>query len=154
MGRRSRKWIWLWGFVLAIAVLAAIFFKSRPMLSPENHPKILFMDIELEKGGKTSAYTISDDEIPDEMAHQLISIFTDIKIRNTLLPPPQVYEIAEGCTHITVRLMLENAKTSSMFVNLCSDPHYSSAQFGDTHYSIIHSQQVFDSVYRLLSDES
>lgn len=151
--KEIKKGIGICILVILIAVLVAIFFKSKPMIEPENSPGISFISVTLGEDGEVRTYDMSENEISDELADDLVSIFQNIKIRNTLFPPPQRYEILDGSTHITVKVSLENSEILSMFVNLCSDPQYSSAQFGDTHYHIINSQQVYEDVSRLLSDE-
>lgn len=139
--------------VIAITVTVAIFFKHRPMIEPMNNPYISFINVTIKEDEEVRRLHIPGNEVSDELADNLISIFLNTKIRNRLLPPPRTYQVLDGSTYITVDVELENAETLSMLVNLCSRPQYNSAQFGDTHYYIVDAQKVYEDVYGLLSDE-
>ena len=58
-------------------------------------------------------------------------------------------QLAEAL-YVTIKVSLDNHDFSSMRVNLCTNPQYDSAQFGDTHYHIINHQKLYQNVYDLL----
>lgn len=139
--------------VASIVIVAVIFFEDKPMIKAESSPDISFISLTLNEDGRISTFDVPGSEISDELADNLISLFLNTRIRNRLFPPPQSYEIVDGSRHISIKITLKNAKTLSMFVNLCNDPQYNSAQFGDTHYTIINHQQVYEDVFHLLSSD-
>ena len=151
--RFLKKRVWIYIFIASIAIVAVIFFEDKPMIEAENSPEISFISLTLKEDGIIQTFEVSGSELSDELADNLISLFLDARIRNRLFPPPQSYETTDGSRHVTIKITLENAKTLSMFVNLCSTPQYNSAQFGDTHYTIINHQQLYEDVFHLLSGE-
>lgn len=138
--------------IFIITVTVAMFFKHRPMIRSMNYPHIHFIEIMIKEDGEISRFYITKNEISDELADNLISVFLNTDIRRSLFPLPQTYEILDGTTYITVGIGLENAETLAMYVNLCSSSQYNSAQFGDTHYYIVDYQKVYNDIYCLLSD--
>ena len=151
--RFLKKRVWIYIFIASIAIVAVIFFEDKPMIEAENSPEISFISLTLKEDGMIQTFDVPGSELSDELADNLISLFLDARIRNRLFPPPQSYEITDGSRHVTIKITLENAKTLSMFVNLCSTPQYNSAQFDDTHYTIINHQHLYEDVFHLLSGE-
>ena len=133
-------------------IVIVIFFEGKPMIEAENSPEISFISLTLKENGRISIFDMPGSEVSDELADNLISLFLNVRIRNRLFPPPQSYNIVDGSRHVSIKIRLENAKTLSMFVNLCNDPRYNSAQFGNTHYTIINHQQLYEDVFHLLSE--
>ena len=152
----SRRWKVVLGVIVVVfaaaAVAAVMFFKSRPMLGEENNPRVASVSAEIGRGGETFSYDIPKSGISDELNEALISLFLDAEIRNSLLPRPQTYTVSDGSVYLSVKVSLENAGDLSMRVNLSNVSDYNSAQFGDTHYSIVDHQTLYQEVHALLSD--
>ena len=151
----SRKWNVILGVVVVIAaaaVAAAVFFRSRPMLEEENVPRVASISAEIGRDGETFSYDIPESGISDELNEALISLFLDAEMRNSLPPRPQTYTVSDGSVYLSVKVSLESAGDLSMRVNLSDVSDYNSAQFGDTHYSIVDHQTLYQEVHALLSD--
>ena len=151
----SRKWNVILGVVVVIAaaaVAAAVFFRSRPMLEEENVPRVASISAEIGRDGETFSYDIPESGISDELNEALISLFLDAEMRNSLLPRPETYTVSDGSVYLSVKVSLESAGDLSMRVNLSDVSDYNSAQFGDTHYSIVDHQTLYQEVHALLSD--
>lgn len=131
-----------------VIVAAAVFLRHRPMIDPADHPRVVSIGVTVGQDGETYDCDIPESGISDELSDALISLFLNTEMRNSLLPRPESYDIANGSVFITVKVSLEH---SSMRVNLGNGPDYSSAQFGDTHYHIVNHQELYQDVYGLLS---
>ena len=151
----SRKWKVILGVVVviaAVAVAAAVFFRSRPMLEGENVPRVASISAEIGRGGETFSYDIPESGISDELNDALTSLFLNAEMRNRLLPRSQTYTVSDGSVYLSVKVSLENADALSMRVNLSNSSDYNSAQFWDTNYAIADHQTLYQDVYDLLSD--
>ena len=138
------------GVVLLVVIgVSAVFFRSKPMIEPADHPQISFISATVEQQGKTYDCDVPEGELPEEVKDALIALFLRTEIRNTLFPPPQTYTVSDDSVFICVKVQLDNA---ALYMNLCSHSDYNSAQFGDTHYDIVDHQTLYQDVYPLLSD--
>lgn len=68
-------------------------------------------------------------------------------MRRRIFSPPQIYSAAENSVYMTVKVVLEGGDYLSMRVNLSTEEEYNSAQFGDTHFLIMNSRQLYQEVY-------
>ena len=151
----SKKWKALGAVVVviaAVAVAAAVFFQSKPMLGEGNAPRVVSISAEIGRDGEIFSSDIPESGISDELNDALISLFLNAEMRNSLLPRPQNYTISDGSVYLSVNVSLERADALSMRVNLSNSSDYNSAQFGETHYSILDHQTLYQDVYDLLSD--
>lgn len=152
----SRKWMAGLGaaivVIAALAVAAAVFFRSRPMLGEENAPRVESISAEIGRDGKTFSADIPESGISQELNDALIALFRSAEMRNRLLPRPHSYTVSDGSVYLSVRVLLDEGDSLSMRVNLSNQPDYSSAQFGDVHYVIPDHQTLYQEVYDLLSD--
>ncbi|MDE6616644.1 MAG: hypothetical protein K2K35_08745 [Lachnospiraceae bacterium] len=140
------------GVSFIIVVAAGVFFQHKPMIVRMNNPHIAFISATFGQDGTTYDCDISESRIPDELDDALTSLFLNTEIRRSIFSPPQSYTVSDGSVHITIKILLDNSDSMSMFVNLCTKPGYNSAQFGDTHYYIVNHQKLYRDVYGLLSD--
>ena len=78
----NRKWKVILGVVVviaAVAVAAAVFFRSRPMLEGENVPRVASISAEIGRGGETFSYDIPESGISDELNDALTSLFLNVE---------------------------------------------------------------------------
>ncbi|MCI6639374.1 MAG: hypothetical protein MSH10_01050 [Pygmaiobacter massiliensis] len=123
------------------------------MIEPDNHPQIESIYATIGHNGETFDSVISQNELSDELNNSLLELFFHTKIKRRLLPYPKNYTILDGSVYLTVRVLLDNADSLSLYVNLSSQSDYNSAQFGDTHFQIVEGQKLYEQVYSLLSDK-
>lgn len=138
------------GFILAVTVAAAVYLPNKPMVEQINNPHIVSISATVGQGGKTFNYDIPKSKISNELNDTLISMFLNSEMKAAFFPPPPTYTISDDSLYVTIKVSLDNHDFSSMRVNLCTDPQYDSAQFGDTHYHIINHQKLYQNVYDLL----
>lgn len=134
--------------VVLVAVAAAAFFRSKPMLDPADSPRISLITADYENGGETYHCDISQENIPQKLSRDLVALFQGVTIRNTLFPRQNTYTVEPDSVYISIQVGLAEG---SMRVNLSTNSAYTSAQFGDTHYSIVDGQDLYQKVYDRLS---
>ncbi len=134
--------------IVVVAVIAAVFFRARPMLDPAETPQIRSISVTYENGGETYDCDIFQEDIPQELNDDLVDLFQGAEMRNTLFPPSMVYTVQPDSVYIGVWVGLDEG---SMRVNLSTNSDYTSAQFGDTHYAIVDGQGLYQKVYDLVS---
>ena len=91
---------------------------------------------------------ISQENIPQKLSRDLVSLFQGFTIRNTLFPRQNTYTVEPDSVYISIQVGLAEG---SMRVNLSTNSAYTSAQFGDTHCSIVDGQDLYQKVYDRLS---
>lgn len=134
--------------VVAVVVIAAVFFRAKPMLDPAETPQILSISADYEDGGETYRCDISQEDIPQALNDQLVALFQGAEMRNVRLFRPQSFTTDQGSVYFNIWVGLERG---SMTVNLSTNADYLSAQFGDTHYAIVDGQELYQQVYELVS---
>lgn len=148
MTKKQKTGIGIGIFAVTVIVAAVVLLRHRPMIAPADHPRVVSIGVIVGQDGETYDYDIPESGISDELNDALISLFLNTEMRNSLLPRPESYTIADGSVFITIKVSLEH---TSMRVNLSNGPDYSSAQF-DAHYHIVDHQELYQNVYGLLSD--
>ena len=98
--------------------------------------------------GETYHCDISQENIPQKLSSDLVALFQGVTIRNTLFPRPNTYTVEPDSVYISIQVGLAEG---SMRVNLSTNSAYTSAQFGDTHCSIVDGQDLYQKVYDRLS---
>ena len=134
--------------VALVAVAAAAFFRSKPMLDPADTLQVRSISADYWNGGETYHCDISQENIPQKLSRDLVSLFQGFTIRNTLFPRPNTYTVEPDSVYISIQVGLAEG---SMRVNLSTNSAYTSAQFGDTHCSIVDGQDLYQKVYDRLS---
>ena len=134
--------------VVLVAVAAAAFFRSKPMLDPADTLQVRSISADYWNGGETYHCDISQENIPQKLSRDLVSLFQGFTIRNTLFPRQNTYTVEPDSVYISIQVGLAEG---SMRVNLSTNSAYTSAQFGDTHYSIVDGQDLYQKVYDRLS---
>ena len=134
--------------VVLVAVATAAFFRSKPMLDPADSPRISLITADYWNGGETYHCDISQENIPQKLSRDLVSLFQGFTIRNTLFPRQNTYTVEPDSVYISIQVGLAEG---SMRVNLSTNSAYTSAQFGDTHCSIVDGQNLYQKVYDRLS---
>ena len=134
--------------VVLVAVATAAFFRSKPMLDPADSPRISLITADYWNSGETYHCDISQENIPQKLSSDLVALFQGFTIRNTLFPRQNTYTVEPDSVYISIQVGLAEG---SMRVNLSTNSAYTSAQFGDTHYSIVDGQDLYQKVYDRLS---
>lgn len=134
--------------VVLVAVAAAAFFRSKPMVDPADTLQVRSISADYWNGGETYHCDISQENIPQKLSRDLVSLFQGVTIRNTLFPRPNTYTVEPDSVYISINVGLAEG---SMRVNLSTNSAYTSAQFGDTHCSIVGGQDLYQKVYDRLS---
>lgn len=134
--------------VVLVAVAAAAFFRSKPMLDPADSPRISLITADYENGGESYRSTMEQTDISRNLNNQLIALFQGTQMRNVRFLRPQSFHMEPGSVYLNVWVETDRA---SMLVNLSTNSDYNSAQFGDTHYSIVDGQDLYQKVYDRLS---
>lgn len=134
--------------VVLVAVAAAAFFRSKPMVDPADTLQVRSISADYWNGGETYHCDISQENIPQKLSRDLVSLFQGFTIRNTLFPRQNTYTVEPDSVYISIQVGLAEG---SMRVNLSTNSAYTSAQFGDTHYSIVDGQDLYQKVYDRLS---
>ena len=134
--------------VALVAVAAAAFFRSKPMVDPADTLQVRSISADYWNGGETYHCDISQENIPQKLSRDLVSLFQGVTIRNTLFPRPNTYTVEPDSVYISIQVGLSEG---SMRVNLSTNSAYTSAQLGDTHCSIVDGQALYQKVYDRLS---
>ena len=134
--------------VALVAVAAAAFFRSKPMLDLADTLQVRSISADYWNSGETYHCDISQENIPQKLSRDLVSLFQGFTIRNTLFPRQNTYTVEPDSVYISIQVGLAEG---SMRVNLSTNSAYTSAQFGDTHYSIVDGQDLYQKVYDRLS---
>ena len=134
--------------VALVAVAAAAFFRSKPMVDPADTLQVRSISADYWNSGETYHCDISQENIPQKLSRDLVSLFQGVTIRNTLFPRPNTYTVEPDSVYISIQVGLSEG---SMRVNLSTNSAYTSAQFGDTHCSIVDGQDLYQKVYDRLS---
>ena len=134
--------------VVLVAVAAAAFFRSKPMLDLADTLQVRSISADYWNSGETYRCDISQENIPQKLSRDLVSLFQGFTIRNTLFPRQNTYTVEPDSVYISIQVGLAEG---SMRVNLSTNSAYTSAQFGDTHYSIVDGQDLYQKVYDRLS---
>ena len=134
--------------VVLVAVAAAAFFRSKPMLDLADTLQVRSISADYWNSGETYHCDISQENIPQKLSRDLVSLFQGFTIRNTLFPRQNTYTVEPDSVCISIQVGLAEG---SMRVNLSTNSAYTSAQFGDTHYSIVDGQNLYQKVYDRLS---
>ena len=134
--------------VVLVAVAAAAFFRSKPMVDLADTLQVRSISADYWKGGETYHCDISQENIPQKLSSDLVALFQGVTIRNTLFPRPNTYTVEPDSVYISIQVGLAEG---SMRVNLSTNSTYTSAQFGDTHCSIVDGQDLYQKVYDRLS---
>lgn len=134
--------------VVLVAVAAAAFFRSKPMVDPADTLQVRSISADYWNGGETYHCDISQENIPQKLSRDLVSLFQGVTIRNTLFPRQNTYTVEPDSVYISIQVGLSEG---SMRVNLSTNSAYTSAQLGDTHCSIVDGQALYQKVYDRLS---
>ena len=134
--------------VALVAVAAAAFFRSKPMVDPADTLQVRSISADYWNSGETYHCDISQENIPQKLSRDLVSLFQGITIRNTLFPRQNTYTVEPDSVYISIQVGLSEG---SMRVNLSTNSAYTSAQLGDTHCSIVDGQDLYQKVYDRLS---
>ena len=134
--------------VVLVAVAAAAFFRSKPMVDPADTLQVRSISADYWNSGETYHCDISQENIPQKLNRDLVSLFQGFTIRNTLFPRQNTYTVEPDSVYISIQVGLAEG---SMRVNLSTNSAYTSAQFGDTHCSIVDGQDLYQKVYDRLS---
>ena len=134
--------------VVLVAVAAAAFFRSKPMLDLADTLQVRSISADYWNSGETYHCDISQENIPQKLSRDLVSLFQGFTIRNTLFPRQNTYTVEPDSVYISIQVGLAEG---SMRVNLSTNSTYTSAQFGDTHCSIVDGQDLYQKVYDRLS---
>ena len=150
-----RKLNLVFGIIILIVVsatVAILFFHNKPMAERINNPHIVFISVTMGQDGGTYDCDLSESEVSVELNDALISLFCKSEIRRALFSPLETYTVSDDSVYITIKILLDNSDSLSMFVNLCNIPEYNSAHIGDTYYHIVDYEKLYQDVYGLLSD--
>lgn len=134
--------------VALVAVAAAAFFRSKPMVDPADTLQVRSISADYWNSGETYHCDISQENIPQKLSRDLVSLFQGVTIRNTLFPRQNTYTVEPDSVYISIQVGLSEG---SMRVNLSTNSAYTSAQLGDTHCSIVDGQALYQKVYDRLS---
>ena len=134
--------------VVLVAVAAAAFFRSKPMLDPADSPRISLITADYENGGESYRSTMEQTDISQNLNNQLIALFQGTQMRNVRFLRPQSFRMEPDSVYLNVWVETDRG---SMLVNLSTNSDYNSAQFGDTHYAIVNGPDLYQKVYELLS---
>ena len=134
--------------VVLVAVAAAAFFRSKPMVDPADTLQVRSISADYWNSGETYHCDISQENIPQKLSRDLVSLFQGFTIRNTLFPRQNTYTVEPDSVYISIQVGLAEG---SMRVNLSTNSAYTSAQLGDTHCSIVDGQDLYQKVYDRLS---
>lgn len=134
--------------VVLVAVAAAAFFRSKPMVDPADTLQVRSISADYWNSGETYHCDISQENIPQKLSSDLVALFQGVTIRNTLFPRQNTYTVEPDSVYISIQVGLAEG---SMRVNLSTNSTYTSAQFGDTHCSIVDGQDLYQKVYDRLS---
>ena len=134
--------------VALVAVAAAAFFRSKPMVDPADTLQVRSISADYWNSGETYHCDISQENIPQKLSSDLVALFQGVSIRNTLFPRPNTYTVEPDSVYISIQVGLAEG---SMRVNLSTNSAYTSAQLGDTHCSIVDGQALYQKVYDRLS---
>lgn len=134
--------------VALVAVAAAAFFRSKPMVDSADTLQVRSISADYWNSGETYHCDISQENIPQKLSSDLVALFQGVTIRNTLFPRPNTYTVEPDSVYISIQVGLAEG---SMRVNLSTNSAYTSAQFGDTHCSIVDGQDLYQKVYDRLS---
>lgn len=134
--------------VVLVAVAAAAFFRSKPMVDSADTLQVRSISADYWNGGETYHCDISQENIPQKLSRDLVSLFQGVTIRHTLFPRQNTYTVEPDSVYISIQVGLAEG---SMRVNLSTNSAYTSAQLGDTHYSIVDGQDLYQKVYDRLS---
>ena len=134
--------------VALVAVAAAAFFRSKPMVDPADTLQVRSISADYWNSGETYHCDISQENIPQKLSSDLVALFQGVTIRNTLFPRQNTYTVEPDSVYISIQVGLAEG---SMRVNLSTNSAYTSAQFGDTHCSIVDGQDLYQKVYDRLS---
>ena len=134
--------------VVLVAVATAAFFRSKPMVDLADTLQVRSISADYWNSGETYHCDISQENIPQKLSRDLVSLFQGFTIRNTLFPRQNTYTVEPDSVYISIQVGLAEG---SMRVNLSTNSAYTSAQFGDTHYSIVDGQDLYQKVYDRLS---
>ena len=118
------------------------------MVDPADTLQVRSISADYWNGGETYHCDISQENIPQKLSRDLVSLFQGVTIRNTLFPRQNTYTVEPDSVYISIQVGLAEG---SMRVNLSTNSAYTSAQFGDTHYSIVDGQDLYQKVYDRLS---
>lgn len=134
--------------VVVVAVAAALFFRAKPMLDPDETHQIISISVTYEEGGEAKVCDIPREGLSQALNDELMALLQGTEMRNTLFPPSGVYQVTPDYVYMSVRVGLSEG---SMRVNLSTNSTYTSAQFGDTYYAIVDGQDLYQQVYDLVS---
>lgn len=134
--------------VVLVAVATAAFFRSKPMLDPADSPRIFLITADYENGGESYRSTMEQTDISQKLNNELVALFQGTQMRNVRFLRPQSFRMEPGSVYLNVWVETDRG---SMLVNLSTNSDYNSAQFGDTHYSIVNGQDLYQKVYDRLS---
>ena len=134
--------------VVLVAMATAAFFRSKPMLDPADSPRISLITADYENGGESYRSTMEQTDISQNLNNQLIALFQGTQMRNVRFLRPQSFRMEPDSVYLNVWVETDRG---SMLVNLSTNSDYNSAQFGDTHYSIVDGQDLYQKVYDRLS---
>lgn len=153
---RDRAHVWELIFGLAIgalilgALMVAAFFQNQPLMHASDNPRILSISATVGTDTQTIDYDVPASGIAQALSDDLVALLRKADMQNTLFPPPQLYTVSQDSVYLTLLVSLDDTETSSMRVNLCSDPLYTSAQFGDTYYHIVGGEDLYEQIYDLV----
>lgn len=133
---------------VVVAVAAALFFRAKPMLDPDETPQIRSISVTYEEGGEAKVCDIPQEGLSQALNDELMALLQGTEMRNTLFPPSGVYHVTPDYVYMSVWVGLSEG---SMRVNLSTNSSYTSAQFGDTYYAIVDGQDLYQQVYDLVS---
>ena len=134
--------------VVLVAVATAAFFRSKPMLDPADSPRISLITADYENGGESYRSTMEQTDISQKLNNELVALFQGTQMRNVRFLRPQSFRMEPDSVYLNVWVETDRV---SMLVNLSTNSDYNSAQFGDTHYSIVDGQDLYQKVYDRLS---
>ena len=134
--------------VVLVAVATAAFFRSKPMLDPADSPRISLITADYENGGESYRSTMEQTDISQKLNNELVALFQGTQMRNVRFLRPQSFRMEPDSVYLNVWVETDRG---SMLVNLSTNSDYNSAQFGDTHYSIVDGQDLYQKVYDRLS---
>ncbi len=151
LAKLKNRW-WIAVSILVVILFCSVFFREQPVCRAEEHPDIITISLAFGKDGEAYNYDLSKSDIPDDLNDALISLFLNAKMRNSLLPPPTNYTITDNSVYITIKVSLDHPKRSNIRINLCTVREYNCAQSGDTYYHISNYKELYQDVYKLISD--
>ena len=115
--------------VVLVAVAAAAFFRSKPMVDPADTLQVRSISADYWNSGETYHCDISQENIPQKLSSDLVALFQGVSIRNTLFPRPNTYTVEPDSVYISIQVGLAEG---SMRVNLSTNSAYTSAPIGST----------------------